>query len=809
MPKIGPPKPYVPARTGTPPTAPIRLCPLAPAFRSTPKTPAPPAQNPESSRHSPRVMLLLPLLFSAALAAAPKAHAQSGTPHFAPSATIPARVDSLALSKADPALHSLLLADAPHTLRAGADPAADTLRTAVYVETLVPADRLAADYPAAQPRVLSEGLLALTADAATLRRLAADPRVQSLTPRRTFAPLLDKARRAADVDRVQAGTQLDTPFDGRGVIIGIIDRSFEYRHPAFLDKEGRSRIIALWDRSGYTPTRDGSLPVDSTTIVDGTDHVDLQGGGHGTHVAAIAAGSEVGNHFHGVAPGASLLLIPSTFEGAEVIEDVRFISSFARRRHMPWVTNLSFGSQIGPHDGTTPYDRTLSALTGPGGIIVAAMGNEGIDDLHVGATLQPGQTRYVRFTRTKTGEDGVYPDAELALWGQTPDRAVRFKLRPYVLTQGKLLPMDAAFWQRCADIRSGADRHNLKEHWSVRLHVNRVRVDLNDPAAEVVFAISLPASVRSERTFHFWCERHQGRFSPTAVPGHAAEHLAPTADYLVGEGAATIPSAIAVGSFTSRKDYPDALHPTPRGNRPNVVLNGIDQVGLRSYFSSNGPGLDTLRVRPTVLAPGSMVCSALNALAPGFNPEAKTTFIADVLKRGDRTYYYGAMQGTSMASPFVAGCVALWLQASPTLTPADITDIIRHSARRPSVMQKAEWTPLYGYGRIDAYKGLLLALKHAATTGIARPGRSAAPVSLSLSPEAWRILFNAPESHAVVTVSALDGRTLFSRTLSRPAQGSELVITPADLPSAAPGILLLRIVTPGAVVTRKLVNPAR
>ena len=230
---------------------------------------------------------------------------------------------------------------------------------------------------------------------------------------------------------------------------------------------------------------------------------------------------------------------------------------------------------------------------------------------------------------------------------------------------------------------------------------------------------------------------------------------------------------------------------------------------MRSYFSSNGPGLDTLRLRPTVLAPGSMVCSALNALAPGFNPEAKTTFIADVLKRGDRTYYYGAMQGTSMASPFVAGCVALWLQASPTLTPADITDIIRHSARRPSVMQKAEWTPLYGYGRIDAYKGLQLALKHAATTGIARPGRSAAPVSLSLSPEAWRILFNAPESHAVVTVSALDGRTLFSRTLSRPAQGSELVITPADLPSAAPGILLLRIVTPGAVVTRKLVNPAR
>ena len=714
------------------------------------------------------------------------------------------RSDSLGIDKIDPALHSLYLDARPH--RGGHDGTAEAL-IHVLVETTA-AEALAADYPDAHPAVLGHHLVALSADAAQLRRLGADPRVESITPRRTFAPLLDKARRAADVDRVQSGKLLDTPFDGRGVIIGVIDRSFEYRHPAFLDKEGRSRILALWDRSGYKPGADGSLPVDSTTIIDGTDKVDLQGGGHGTHVAAIAAGSEVGNGFHGVAPGASLVLIPSTFEAAEVIENVRFIRGFAERRRMPWVVNLSFGSQIGPHDGTTPYDRTLSKLTGPGGVIVAAMGNEGIDNLHVGTTLQPGQTRYVRFTREKKGENGVYPNAELALWGQTPDRTVRFKVRPYVLTQGQLVAYDAAFWKRCADIRSGADRNNLKEHWSIELHMNRIRVDVNDPAAEVVLAITLPGSAQSERTFHLWAERHQGAFSPTAAPGHAAEHLAPTADYLVGEGAATIPAAIAVGSFTSRKDYPDALHPNARGNRPNVVLNGVDVVGLRSYFSSNGPGLDSIRVRPTVLAPGSMVCSALNALAPGFNPEAQTTFVADVLKRGDRTYYYGAMQGTSMASPFVAGCVALWLQACPTLTPADITDIIRRSSRRPTAMNNAEWTPLYGYGRIDAYKGLQLALQHAKTTGIARPSHSATPVSLDLSANAWRILFNADEPQATVTLSSLDGRTLLTRTLQRPRQSSELVLSPADLPAAnaAPHVLILRIVTPGAVVTRKVIR---
>ena len=749
--------------------------------------------------------MLSALLFSFFLSAGSPTDAVAARPANRFTASANHAAEHLDLDKVDPALHTLLLEDRPHPLRGQA--AEGQALAHVLIETR-DAQGLSADYTAALATPLGEHLVALSADAPTLRRLAADARVLSITPRRTYAPLLDAARRSADVDRVQTGTGLDTPFDGRGVIIGVIDRSFEYRHPAFLDSEGRSRILALWDRSGYRPGADGSLPVDSTVIADATDRVDLQGGGHGTHVAAIAAGSEVGNRLRGVAPGASLVLIPSTFEGAEVIEDVRFLRGFAERRRMPWVANLSFGSQIGPHDGTTAYDRTLSALTGPGGIIVAAMGNEGVDNLHIGATLRPGETRYVRFTRNKKGEDGVYPNAELALWGQTPDRTVRFKVRPYVLTQGRLVAYDAAFWQRCADIRSGANRNNLKEHWSIVLHMNRIRVDVNDPAAEVVLAVTLPGSEKHERDFHLWCERHQGAFSPTAVPGHAAEHLAPTADYLVGEGAATIPAAIAVGSYTSRKDYPDALHPNARGNRPNVVLNGLDVIGLRSYFSSNGPGLDTLRLRPTVLAPGSIVCSALNALAPGFNPEAKTTFVADVLRRGDRTYYYGAMQGTSMASPFVAGCVALWLQASPTLTPDEIKDIIRRSSRRPAAMHNAEWTPLYGYGRIDAFKGLKLALEHAKTTGIARPSRSEAPVSLDLSADAWRILFNADEPQATVTLSSLDGRTLLTRSLQRPRQGSELVLTPADLPSAgsAPHVLLLRIVTPGAVVTRKVIR---
>ena len=54
----------------------------------------------------------------------------------------------------------------------------------------------------------------------------------------------------------------------------------------------------------------------------------------------------------------------------------------------------------------------------------------------------------------------------------------------------------------------------------------------------------------------------------------------------------------------------------------------------------------------------------------------------------------------------MAGIIALWLQAKPTLTPDDVRGILQRTCQHPD-RQLSYPNNLYGYGEVDAYKGLL------------------------------------------------------------------------------------------------------
>lgn len=115
-----------------------------------------------------------------------------------------------------------------------------------------------------------------------------------------------------------------------------------------------------------------------------------------------------------------------------------------------------------------------------------------------------------------------------------------------------------------------------------------------------------------------------------------------------------------------------------------LTICALRDVGENGWslapFSSRGPTADG-RIKPDLCAPGVRI-SAAQAGTP------------------DR---FVAYSGTSMASPFAAGVVALMLEANPYLTPDEVRDLLIGTAQdwgKPGPDND------YGHGRINGYRAV-------------------------------------------------------------------------------------------------------
>jgi len=113
-----------------------------------------------------------------------------------------------------------------------------------------------------------------------------------------------------------------------------------------------------------------------------------------------------------------------------------------------------------------------------------------------------------------------------------------------------------------------------------------------------------------------------------------------------------------------------------------IAVGAIDSDHNLADFSNYGPEQE-------VVAPGVDIYSTM----PTYTVTLNYWFM------GGYSQNYDRMSGTSMATPMVAGVVALILSANPDLTPPEVRDILHTTSVD---LGSAGWDQYFGYGEVNA-----------------------------------------------------------------------------------------------------------
>ena len=137
--------------------------------------------------------------------------------------------------------------------------------------------------------------------------------------------------------------------------------------------------------------------------------------------------------------------------------------------------------------------------------------------------------------------------------------------------------------------------------------------------------------------------------------------------------------------------------------------------GYISSFSSYGTLIDG-RNLPHVCAPGATTISSTNSYYID-SYKVPTSALQAKLEESDRNNYWHQQVGTSMATPAVAGAIALWLEADPTLTIDEVKEIAMATAVSDSYVAAGDPVQ-WGAGKFDAYAGLKEVIRRAGIESI-------------------------------------------------------------------------------------------
>ena len=533
------------------------------------------------------------------------------------------------------------------------------------------------------------------------------------------------------------------PYDGSGVIVGVIDLGFDFQHRAFRSNEdpSQTRIVRVYNTqvtTGHNALYNGNIKLPGSIFMGDEIYSltsDKSSDTHGTHTASIAAGSHV-NGYGGMAPGADIVLCAvSVLDGGmsavEVANCVRYIDSYADSVGLPCVISLSVSTPNGQHDGMDYLSRVVKGITGPGRIFVVSSGNNAGQKFYAHRMASPSSPINLMFKcKNSIGGDSTYyyKGINADVWVRQPSLNMYFKFHVLDLTTGSIVWESSAFSSKCSitpndlngyytyysstdtsgyiTAENNFSTEGKKYHLSINIRnlvsadytlVNGVR------KSRYALGVSLYPRTNVSSEFDAWMCNTGTRFgvyngSVTKKDGNVVSdfYAAPSDSCCIGSYSMG-DSTISAGAFSARNSYYSLTQ-----NR--IVTDNSFTIGDIASFSSYevlGAG-PTGRALPDICAPGTLVVAA----GSRYSYLANGTYT--VMKSDNSSW--GVMSGTSMAAPTVAGIIALWLQANPNLSVSQVKDIMASTAIRDryTSLHRDQFGP---NGKINAFDGLMLVLK--------------------------------------------------------------------------------------------------
>lgn len=561
---------------------------------------------------------------------------------------------------------------------------------------------------------------------------------------------------------------------------------------------------------------------------------------HGTHTMNILAGGYKGdikvavglngktpvfntvpNKYYGVATDAELAVSCGSLQDACIAFGLNGLLDYAAYRkeenNMPSVVSLSLGGTSGPHDPKGLMNQFLEEC-GKESIIVIASGNEGdlkialhknmtAQDNTLSTMIYPYGYRYDPANGAPGQKNTYYRNGAVFVYS---DSEKPFTLRALVFTG-----TEGNYRKRTTlDISSEEGRYYLSDNYYQQYVGGNVNNTINryfdgyigggtmydEDLGRYYGVVDYYLYTNPETGFNE--DGSEGVIVGFEVIGEDGQRIEcygdgmntwmdnyGMADYDDGMRDGTISdmavghNVLVVGAYTLTNRW-TSLNGEMYGyyESQGMIPNDI------GYYTSFGTLADG-RTLPHVCAPGSAVISAMSTpyiedYFKGYEQYIPQNFQA-VATVNNRDYYWKEETGTSMSTPFVAGSIALWLEANPALTIDDVRDIIAKTAVKDEYVNKGNPVQ-WGAGKFDALAGLKEVINRTSVPGITVDGGHNDRLIVTPKGNGLYNIFVGEAANLNVNLYNINGTTVYAENIS----GNE---TDLDLSNLAKGIYILTV----------------